>query len=97
MNYPKIIQECLQFSVGDDNATFDITKVGVKYTVTLNDAGTGYARGNTLTIPGTSLGGVSTANDVTVTVTAVQQCYRRNNSYRCQRQRPTRYIYGNSN
>ena len=58
-------------SVGDDNATFDITKVGVKYTVTLNDAGTGYARGNTLTIPGTSLGGVSTANDVTVTVTAV--------------------------
>ena len=58
-------------SVGDDNATFDVTKVGVKYDVQLNDAGTGYARGNTLTIPGTSLGGVSTANDVTVTVTAV--------------------------
>ena len=58
-------------SVGDDNATFDITKVGVKYTVSLNTAGTGYSRGNTLTIPGTSLGGVSTANDVTVTVTAV--------------------------
>ena len=56
---------------GDDNATFDVTKVGVKYYVTLNDAGTGYSRLDELTIPGTSLGGASTANDITIVVTAV--------------------------
>lgn len=56
---------------GDDNATFDVTKVGIKYTVEINDAGTGYSRNDSLTLPGTSLGGVSTGNDITVTVTAV--------------------------
>jgi hypothetical protein len=55
-------------------ARFDVTRKGTKYaTVTLVNAGTGYTRLNTLTIPGTSLGTNSTspANDLTITITAV--------------------------
>lgn len=36
--------------------------------VTLSHAGSGYGLGNTLTIPGTSLGGSSPANNVTITI-----------------------------
>jgi hypothetical protein len=53
-------------------ATFTITRKGTKYTaVDIVAAGTGYARLNTVTIAGTSLGGASTTNDITITVTAV--------------------------
>lgn len=41
------------------------------YEVVLENAGTGYTATNTLTIPGTSLGGASPANDITVTVGTV--------------------------
>jgi hypothetical protein len=53
-------------------ATFTVARKGVKYSaVVIVAAGTGYARLDTLTIVGTSLGGAATTNDVTVTVTAV--------------------------
>jgi len=54
------------------SATFTVVRKGVKYSdVVIFAAGTGYARLDTLTIVGTSLGGAPSANDVTVTVTAV--------------------------
>ena len=52
-------------------ATFDVTRNGSKYYLTTNAAGTNYARLNTLTIAGTSVGGATTANDITITVTSV--------------------------
>jgi len=53
-------------------ATFTVARKGTKYrAVDILTAGTGYTRLNTLTIAGTALGGVSTTNDITITVTAV--------------------------
>ena len=52
-------------------ATFDITRNGSKYYATLNNAGSGYTRLDTVTIPGTSVGGATTTNDITITVTAI--------------------------
>jgi hypothetical protein len=53
-------------------ATFTVVRKGTKYlAVNILTAGTGYTRLNTLTIAGTALGGASTANDITITVTAV--------------------------
>ena len=52
-------------------ATFDITRNGSKYYATLNAVGSGYTRLDTVTIPGTSVGGATTTNDITITVTAV--------------------------
>ena len=56
---------------GASGALFSITRNGWKYFVTTQDAGTGYTRLETITIPGTSLGGVSPINDVVLTITAV--------------------------
>jgi len=54
------------------SATFTVVRKGTKYSaVDIVAAGTGYARLDTVTIAGTSLGGASPANNVTVTVTAV--------------------------
>jgi hypothetical protein len=54
------------------SATFTVARKGTKYlAVNLLAAGTGYTRLNTLTIAGTDLGGASTVNDITVTITAV--------------------------
>ena len=52
-------------------ATFDITRNGSKYYVTVNNAGTDYARLETVLIEGTSLGGLSPAHDLTITLTSV--------------------------
>ena len=54
------------------NATFDIEKTGPAYT-TLNvtAGGSGFAAGETITIVGTQLGGATTANDATITITTV--------------------------
>ena len=53
------------------NATFDITVKGIKYVIQLKDAGTGYAINDTITIDGGNIGGVSSTNDITITVTSV--------------------------
>jgi hypothetical protein len=52
-------------------ATFDVTRNGSKYYVTSSAVGTGYSRLDTLTIVGTDVGGATTANDITITVTTV--------------------------
>jgi hypothetical protein len=52
-------------------ATFTVIRNGWKYTPSVQAAGTGYARSQTITILGTSLGGTSTANDLVITITAV--------------------------
>ena len=51
--------------------TFDVTRNGSKYYLSINSAGTGYTRLNTVTIAGTDVGGASPANDITVTLIAV--------------------------
>lgn len=52
-------------------ATFTVVRNTWKYIPTLQAAGSNYARLETITIPGTSLGGVSPANDLVITITAV--------------------------
>jgi hypothetical protein len=54
-------------------AKFDITANKTVYTVTVTSgqAGTGYAATNTIKILGTAVGGLSPANDITITVTGV--------------------------
>jgi hypothetical protein len=53
-------------------AILDMTKSGTVYSINnIVNPGTGYAVGNTVKILGTSLGGATTANDCTLTVTAI--------------------------
>ena len=52
------------------SATFDITREKTIYTVSVNNAGSGYAVNDTITILGTSIGGLTPANDLVLTVTA---------------------------
>lgn len=57
-----------------NNAEFNVTRTGTtSYTVTLvaGKGGSGYVAGNQLRIPGTSVGGASPANDITITVSTV--------------------------
>jgi len=50
-------------------ATFNVVRRGLVYTMAITNPGAGYAVKDTLTIPGTSLGGTSPTNDITITVT----------------------------
>ena len=52
-------------------ATFTVIRNGWKYTPSVQAAGTGYTRLQTITILGTSLGGLTTTNDLVITITAV--------------------------
>ena len=52
-------------------ATFDVNRVGSKYYVALNAAGSDFVRLETVTIAGTNLGGASPANDLVITATTV--------------------------
>ena len=54
-----------------NGATFNVIKKGTKYIVTVAAGGTGYSRLNVLTVAGTNLGGASTANNITITVTSI--------------------------
>jgi hypothetical protein len=54
------------------SASFDVSKSAGKYgTPTLNTAGTGYKVSDTLKLLGSSLGGVNTTNDISITVSTV--------------------------
>ena len=54
------------------NARFTVVRNGSKYaSVTIDTAGTGYIRLETITILGTSLGGTTPANDLVITITSV--------------------------
>lgn len=50
-------------------ATFTITNTAGTYSVTITQAGSGYADSDTVLIKGSSLGGVDGTNDATITVT----------------------------
>jgi hypothetical protein len=52
------------------NATFSVTRgpSSTDYTVSIVNKGSSYSVGDTLTIPGTALGGTSPANDITISV-----------------------------
>jgi len=50
-------------------AAVNVTRNGEVYIATLSNPGAGYAVGDVLTIPGTSLGGVTPANDLAITIT----------------------------
>jgi hypothetical protein len=50
---------------------FTVTRTGATYTVTNTTGGTNYTVGDKLTIPGTSLGGVSPTNDLSIRVLTV--------------------------
>jgi hypothetical protein len=52
-------------------ASFTVIRNGWKYTPSLQAAGTGYTRLQTITILGTNLGGATTTNDLVITITAV--------------------------
>jgi hypothetical protein len=56
--------------LGSD-ATFNVTRNGANYNVTIQDGGTGYVLGDKIRILGTSLGGATPANDLTITVTEI--------------------------
>jgi len=53
------------------SATFNITRQGTAYSLAIANGGSGFADGNTLSIAGTALGGLSPANDIVITVTSV--------------------------
>jgi hypothetical protein len=53
------------------SATFNVTLSGTYYTVAVAGGGSGYGTSTTLKILGSNLGGVSPANDITVTITGV--------------------------
>ena len=64
------------------SATFDIERIGTRYQPTdgsgsngdgINNRGSGYANSETLTIAGTSLGGASPANDLTITISGSEE------------------------
>ena len=52
-------------------ATWNVTKTGRTYTVTLVEGGAGYADEQTVTIDGSSVGGVSIEHDITITIKSV--------------------------
>jgi len=56
-------------SSAGSSATFNVTRSNSVYTVTINAGGTGYVNADTLKILGTSVGGLSPANDISITVT----------------------------
>ena len=57
--------------VGAANATFNVTKQGRDYSITINNGGAGYELDQVLTIPGNLLGGDTPINDLIILVTDV--------------------------
>lgn len=56
---------------GSRVGSISISKSGTTYTTTIIDSGLSFALGQQVVIPGTSLGGDTTTNDATVTVTSI--------------------------
>jgi hypothetical protein len=58
-------------ATGDETAEFNVVASGTTYAVTVRPGygGTGYTNSDTLKILGTDVGGISPANDITLTVT----------------------------
>jgi hypothetical protein len=60
-----------QTSVSGSGSTFNVTVSSTAYSVTLANAGSSYTVGQTVTLSGANLGGATPANDLTITVTAI--------------------------
>jgi hypothetical protein len=56
---------------GGSGATFNVSRNGWKYIVSVNAGGEGYTRLETITILGTDLGGLTPENDLILTITSV--------------------------
>ena len=54
-------------------ATFDVTRIGSKYYVTINQAGEEYQRLDKVFIQGTQLDGASSENDIEITITTINE------------------------
>ena len=54
-----------------NGATFDVRRTSSAYTTTVSGGGSNYRVGNTVFIPGASVGGSSGVNDVTVVITSI--------------------------
>ena len=52
-------------------ATWNVSRVGRTYTVTLNNPGAGYEQGQVVVIPGTSVGGIAPDNNIRIAITEV--------------------------
>lgn len=59
------------YSGSGSSATFNITRNGGTYTVAISAAGSGFSASETIKVVGTELGGATTANDATITITTV--------------------------
>jgi hypothetical protein len=59
------------YSGSGSSATFNVIKTGATYTVAITAAGSGYTASETIKVVGTQLNGATTANDATITITAV--------------------------
>ena len=64
-NVPAITNSDGQF------ATFDVTRIGEKYYLEINNPGEGYLRLDNLTIKGSLVGGADNLNDISITATTV--------------------------
>jgi hypothetical protein len=53
------------------SATFNVSRVDGEYQATVIDGGTGYIEGNRIVILGTSVGGATPLNDLTITVSTI--------------------------
>ena len=51
-------------------ASFDVVRNGSKYIPSINNAGEGYTRLETITLLGSNLGGADTTNDIVITITS---------------------------
>ncbi len=58
-------------SIAGSGSRFTVYRNTSKYVVTVQNGGTGYARGDTIVVAGTNLGGTSPTNDLTLTVTSI--------------------------
>ena len=52
-------------------ATFNVVRTGRDYVVEINNAGLGYAVGDTITLSGDDLGGTTPLNDITIEITGI--------------------------
>ena len=71
VKYAPAVTTYLAVTATTGTATFNVIKKGTKYIVFLASGGTNYTRLDVLTIAGTSLGGATPTNDITITLTAV--------------------------
>ena len=53
------------------NAAFNVTRTGTTYSAVVTGIGSGFAQNDTLVFDGANLGGVTTTNDMTLTVNSV--------------------------